>query len=126
MGKNTKYSKMQKMRQCERRQLGPWVCASGDFTVCVRSGCNFGAGTNEMHTEKGWEQQNIIPVKPFPQKTGISIKSMFSPKVSGFYPQTMTIHESKAERLKSSIIHENKKLPIWEMLERVSWEQLFF
>lgn len=78
-----------------------------------------------MHRE-GWEQQNIIPVQPFPQKTGIPIKSVFSPKVSDFYPQMMTIHKNKAERSKSSVIHENKKLLIWEMPEGFSWEQLFF
>lgn len=122
MGKNTKYSKMQKMWQCGRRQLGRWVCASEDFMVCVHSGCNFGAGTNEMCTERGGSSKTLFQCSHSHRKLEFPLKSLFSPKVSGFYPQMMTIHKNKAERSKSSVIHEDKKLLIWEMLEGFLWE----
>ena len=56
-GKNTKYSKMKKKRKRERSQVGRWVCSSKGSGVCASAGCNFGAGTNEMYTERGGSSQ---------------------------------------------------------------------
>lgn len=59
--------------------------------------CTKSTAKSTEQVYKEWEQQKNIRVKPFPQKTGVSIKSTFSPKASDFYPQTIMVHQNKAE-----------------------------